>query len=272
MQNSPLASKPAGQKLVGATVATVAILRRLYGAGGPLRLIDVAEPLALNRSTAFNILRTLAHEGVVAFDAAAKTYALRNDFAQLLRSGRDPKVERAQRLREGMARVAKLYDAHLAHWAIEGDRLVLAAVAESQAEVKVTQAVGQRIPLLHGAVGRAIAAALPMPDAEIADRHGRIHWRKPQDLAALITDIRRARRRGWADDGGTLQPGIRALAVALRNQDGVIDGGCAAILFAGQYDAKGEAAIAAALQQIAVTSVGGQGPPLDAAQLPRPVS
>jgi len=263
MQNSPIASKPAGQttpsgqKLVGATVATVAILRRLYGAGGPLRLIDVAEPLALNRSTAFNILRTLAHEGVVAFDAAAKTYALRSDFAQLMRSGRDPKVARAQRLREGMSRIAKLYDVHLAHWVIEDDQLVLATVAESHADVKLTQRQGQSAALVQGAVGRAIAAELPMSDDEIAEQHRRAHWVRPQSLDALMTDIRRARRRGWADDGGSLQPGVRAIAVAVRDERGAVDGGVAAVLFVGQYDAEGEAAIAAALQQVAATAANG---------------
>jgi len=247
-----MADQPqAGVKLVGATVATIAVLRRLCAGASPLSLAEIAKPLALNRSTAFNILRTLAHEGVVHFDPAAKTYAVTNQLIDLVRGVSHQPRDRIHVLREGMAQVAGLYQVNVAHWVIHGDRLVLSAVAESPAEIKLTQLEGQRIPLLHGAVGRAVAAALPMPDEEISRRFATTAWRKPQDLGALTAAIRQARRRGWADDGGAAPPGTRAIAVALRDEDGVVDGGCAALMFAGQYDAEGEAAIAAALRTIA---------------------
>jgi DNA-binding IclR family transcriptional regulator len=259
MQNSSMRHKvdddaaptSGGAKLVPGTVATLNVLRRLCTALGPLRLVEVAEPLRMNRSTVFNILRTLVHEGVVRFDGVAKTYAMTAYLADLVSGGDTGAVDRDVALREGMLRVAELYNVNVAQWRIRGDRLVMVAAAESDAEVKLTQASGRRIPLLYGAVGRAVAAAMPLSDDEIARRHRQTNWRRAQSLDALIGDVKTARRRGWADDGGSVLPGTTAVAVALRNAEGVVDGGCAALMFSGQFDATGEAAVAHALQQVA---------------------
>ncbi|MCK9544112.1 MAG: helix-turn-helix domain-containing protein [Novosphingobium sp.] len=244
-----VSNRPGRGKLVGATVSTIAILRHLYGASGPLRLIEISGPLSLNRSTAFNILRTLAHEGVVTFDPAAKTYFLQPDFGEAMMGGGRTR-DRERRLEEGMARLAQLYKINVTRWAVRGERLVLTAVAESPAPVKLSHNLGQRIPLLQGAVGRAVAAAMPLADEDIAALFARTVWQMPQDLDTLIADIHRTRRRGWADDGGSVPPGTRALAVALRDDAGTVEGGCAVLLFAGQYKARDERAIVAALEQI----------------------
>ena len=61
----------------------------------------------------------------------------------------------------------------------------------------------------------------------------------------------RARKRGWADDGGSLQPGVRAVAAALHDTAGRVDGACAALMLSGQFDVRNEEAVAIALGRIA---------------------
>ena len=64
------------QKLVPAVQSGTSILRHLSANGTPLGATQIARDCGLNVSSAFNILRTLSHEGLVSFDPQAKTYRL----------------------------------------------------------------------------------------------------------------------------------------------------------------------------------------------------
>ena len=63
-------------KPVGAVVAGVAVLRALHRAQRPLKASEVAAAADLHRGTAFNILKTLHREGVVAFNERDRTYSI----------------------------------------------------------------------------------------------------------------------------------------------------------------------------------------------------
>src|SRR5688572_13511685 len=91
---------------VGAALNTARILRYLGSMGEPVRLTRIAGDLSLHASTCLNILRTLADEGLVHHQPAAKTYSLGLgviDLAQrALRQGQDidlirPMLERVAR-------------------------------------------------------------------------------------------------------------------------------------------------------------------------------
>ena len=64
------------EKLVGALVNGLAVLRYLQKARAGVRVTQVARDLGLNPSTCFNLLRTLVHEGLAGFDPISKTYVI----------------------------------------------------------------------------------------------------------------------------------------------------------------------------------------------------
>lgn len=232
-----------GVKRVGAAVATLAIVRRLCHAGGGLRLVDIADPAAINRSTAYNILRTLVAEGLVSFDKSAKTYAVTAEIGRLAEAAGfgDGRAERA--MRDGLERLAAEFGINAAYWVVEADRLVLKLMAESPTEVRLTLSPGQRVPLMVGAIGRAVAAASAMPAEDIARRFAATSFRRPQDLAAYLSEVQRAAALGWAEDGGSSPPGTSALAAAVRGADGTVVGACAALMMKGQFNAAERAEI-----------------------------
>lgn len=253
MKNHPTPGKRASAgpaKLVGATVSTVAVLRALCHAEGALRLVQITEPLGLNRSTGLNILRTLVHEGLVKFDDETKTYRITSQIAELALAAGFFEPAPMRDLETRMRHLADRYHVNVSFWAVRGERLVLQSVAESPADVKLTQRPGQRAPLLQGAIGRAVVAAMDMSDEEIARRFHETRWRTPQTLNELNAGVLAARRRGWADDGGSAPRGTRALAVAVRDAGGRVVGACAAVMFAAQYDPPTQSEIADALLEM----------------------
>src|SRR4030095_5260679 len=63
-------------KPVGAVRATLNVVRHAARATEPFSLADLVKAIGLNRSTAFNISKTLVQEGVLAFDPTSKVYKL----------------------------------------------------------------------------------------------------------------------------------------------------------------------------------------------------
>ena len=65
-----------GQKFVPAVQNAVSIMRLLAAQGSPMGATQIARETGLNVSSAFNILRTLSHEGLLSFNPEAKTYRI----------------------------------------------------------------------------------------------------------------------------------------------------------------------------------------------------
>ncbi|SCW72845.1 transcriptional regulator, IclR family [Sphingobium faniae] len=244
------ASHVAG-KQVGATVATLALIRHACRAHSAFRLADVVKDTGLNRSTAFNILRTLVQEGILRFDAESKVYVLTDYLPRLVRGMDESVSDRIAHVHEGMAHVAQLYGINVAHWVVRGDFLILAAVAKSNRDITLTEAEGKTVPLLYGAAGRAVAAARSLPDEELARLMAMLGDDSAAALARLKEDIRRAQSRGWADDGASLQPSVKAVAAAIHDENGRVEGACATLVLNGQFSAEDEEAIALALRRAA---------------------
>ena len=68
--------------IVRPVVNALKIMRLLASAGEPKTAAQLAALLDINRSTCFNILKTLTEERAIAFDRASKTY-----FAELPPNG-----------------------------------------------------------------------------------------------------------------------------------------------------------------------------------------
>jgi len=134
-----------------------------------------------------------------------------------------------------MGHVAQLYGISVAHWAVRGDFLVLAALVASPSDIALTEVEGRTVPLLYGAAGRAVLAARALPDEELARLLAEFGEGGTPKLDKLKEDLRRAQRRGWADDGASLQPGVKAVAVALYGDDGKVEGACATLMLNGQF-------------------------------------
>jgi DNA-binding IclR family transcriptional regulator len=191
----------------------------LLGAGHPVRVMDVADHLAVARSTAHRLLAALVRRNFVVQDAA-KLYHRGPAFGAagfglnrmpLLRAAVRPHLEALE------SRVHET--CHLA--LLEGNGVRFIDGVESRQVLRVGPRIGMLLPAHTTAAGKALLAELSEADffalyprglpgmrAEIAKR------------AALRRELIAARKRGYATNFDESERGVTAAAVALKDVEG----------------------------------------------------
>jgi DNA-binding IclR family transcriptional regulator len=159
---------------VPAAQQVLAILRYLARQAGPVPAAVIARDLGLPRSTAYQLLATLADSGFVVHLADERRYSL-GVAAYELGTGysRQEPLQRVARVP-----LARLVDrtGHSAHMAVLHGREVIYVIEErARGRPPLVTDVGVRLPSQLTASGRAMLAALPavqvkalFPDASAA--------------------------------------------------------------------------------------------------------
>ena len=99
---------------------------------------------------------------------------------------------------------------------LDGDRAVYVAQVPSRHSMRMFTEVGRRVRLHSTGVGKALLAQLP--DTTVRDLLSRsgMPAQTPQtitDIEALLTELGRVRRDGFAVDEGEQEHGVRCIAV-----------------------------------------------------------
>lgn len=197
---------------------------RAFKAGQPvMSLAAVAAASGLPRPTARRILLTLEQLGYVRQVAAGgyeltprvldlgMSYVLSHGLWEIARPHMEALVGRT---RESSS-IAQL----------DGSDIVYVARVAVPKIVTLSVRVGTRFPAMPTSLGKVLLAALPLAEAEriLAEpsRSG-ITPRWLPDAAERAAALREVRARGWALTDEQLAPGIRSVAVPLRDGDGKV--------------------------------------------------
>ena len=229
-------AKPPRVRAVPAVTRAVAVLRLLSRNRAPMSLKAIAEALTLVPSTALHILRALAAEQLVRVDPLTKQYSLgvgmlplaravleQSDFPNLVR----PLLDELSK-RYGVTAIGvELPDL---------DRMVVVALARSQAPVRLHVDVGSRFPALISATGRCLAAFSAHPWSEIERRFRRLRWHNAPDYDAWRKEVEQARRQGFSIDRGNYIAGVTIVAVPVLDGKGAISHTLAAVGLGNQLD------------------------------------
>lgn len=233
---------------VGALVHAIRILRHLAAQGRAEGATAIARATDINTSTCFNILRTLAAEGLVIFDADAKTYRLGLGLVALSLGvlGSNP----SELIRPELDRLSKQYGVLMSLWHLtESDRWVLIDRAFEAEAVRVDLPMGKRLPALIGAVGRMTAAARGLSPDQLRRSFAELRWQAAPEFDAYAADVTRARQDGYAIDSGALYLGVDAVASIICDADGHPCYGVSSVSLAGQLSAQQHAQIGQDLAQ-----------------------
>jgi DNA-binding IclR family transcriptional regulator len=207
-------------KPVGAVIAGVAVLLALHRAQRPLRASEVARATDLHRGTAYNILRTLQREGVVAFNERDRTYSIATLVLELahgvLRASGLLDVVRPEMFslaeRVGvtvfLAKVTENYDLVLLDFVGGGFR------ADSYFSV------GRRSPRFSGAPGLVMAAFSGAPPELVEQHYDQTEWFRRPPFEEYVERIATTRLRGFAIDQGDRRNGLSQVAVPVFSQSG----------------------------------------------------
>ena len=224
-------------KIVGAVVNAISILRYLAQLGEPAGVAVIARSSGVSVSTCFNILRTLAAERLVDFDAAEKTYRIGMGVLEfsvpLLGSNQ------ADLIRPELQRLSSEHKSLICLWLItENERVVLVDRISPARTVRVDMSHGSRLPASIGAVGRCYAAHMNFPPAELQKRFEKLQWQNPPDYAAYVAEIEQARTNGYAFDFGQLFIGLEIAASLVSDATGKARLGISGINITGQLQRK----------------------------------
>ena len=213
-------NNPPQEKLVGALVNGLAVLRYLQRARNGVGVTHVARDLSINPSTCFNILRTLVHEGLASFDQTTKTYTLSMGVVSLAQSALD-RQNHIRVLHPELQRLAVSHSVAMNLWQVVDDnRVLLVDRAEPNTPVQISMRIGQRLPVLAGALGRCMAVQSGMAKSELQRRYNRIRLATPMDFEDWFSQLVRVREDGYALDQGHFARGITTISVGIANSAG----------------------------------------------------
>jgi DNA-binding IclR family transcriptional regulator len=197
----------------------VELLEAIAGAPEPETAPALADRCGLNRSTAWRILATLEHHGLVERDHDSNRYSL--GFAVLklaAAAGHEPLVRLAhpllRRLADATGETVNLAVAR---------RLELVYADQVQARhVMAPNWLGHPVPLHATSTGKAFLAALPSDELESIVHAGfeRFTDTTITDPAALRTELARVREDGYAVSHGELEPALWGVSAAARDAAG----------------------------------------------------
>ncbi len=185
-----------------------------------LTISEVARLCGLTRAAARRYLITLEHLGYVSCDR--KMYALTAKVLRLgqsyMHSSRLPKLVQPEQYRLAEA-VKEASSAAV----LDGNDVLCIAATTAGKVVSRTLQPGVRLPAYCTAVGRMLLSALPQHEIDA--------WLARQTLTALTphtlthrerlrVEIARARVQGYAIVDQELEPGLRTIAVPLKNYRG----------------------------------------------------
>lgn len=239
-----------GQKLVPAVQNAMLILRLLAVAGGPMGATQIARETGLNVSSAFNILRTLSHEGLLSFDPGVKSYRIGMgllEFAAPL-LGANP----ADLIRPLMNAITQDHQVMIALWQITATgRIVLIDRFTAPHIVQAAIARNSRLPVFAGAIGRCYAASVGLDQAQTRTGYDSVRWQSAPGFDAYWHDVQQARQNGIARDRGQLFRGLQIVASLACDAEGHPRLGISSITISGQHDEPALARVGKALAEAA---------------------
>lgn len=215
-------------------VRAAGILRLLAAHGRPLTVTEIAGELALVPSTVMHILKTLAHEGLVAVEAGSKRYRLGGGIVELARAALDQPT------------LARLAQPHLERLAADhgvtalgiewdgSDTLLVTAIACSPADFSVHANLGSRFPALTSATGRCFAAFSAWPDDRLRQAFAALDWHKAPSFEEWRADVAAAEQNGFAVDHGNYIDGMTVAAAPILDIDRRAIGAIAVLALSGR--------------------------------------
>lgn len=232
---SLLAEEPNAQR-IGAVSMTLAILRLLAAARLPMGVNAIARELSLPPSSCFRILKQLQNEDFADFDPELKLYSLGNGAIAIAQGALDP-AKAFILLRRRMEQISIEHSVTLGLWRrISDSRISLTGSVQCNSRMRIQMSIGQRLPMLMGAVGRAIAAELDMPERDLKREFDLLRWQVPISFDEYCAQLADARTRGYAIDRNNFAKGVTTVSVAIRDMNGTVSHGLSGIMFSDEDD------------------------------------
>jgi DNA-binding IclR family transcriptional regulator len=220
----------------GAVASVAAILRLLAATDEPLGVNSIARAVSMAPSSCFKMMKALVAQDFASIDDHSKKYSLGSGAIAIAQRALDPSQAYAI-IRSRLEESAQTHSMAIGLWRIlPRSRMALIGFAEGDGQMRIHMAIGQRLPMYVGAVGRAIAARMnPSPHA-LKESFEKLRWQTPLSFRDYAAQVEQARRLGYGIDTGHFARGVSTVAVVIVDKFGDIRYGLSGIMFSGQHD------------------------------------
>ena len=247
MAKAAIAPRSANGGLVKSADRVMAVLD-LVAERGALPFSEISAALALPKSSAHSLLRTMEARGYLSIDderhyrLGSRIWELAQAFHEVddLRTLMKPLMDEVVEHTGETVQLATL----------EGVSAVYLALSESPHPMKLTSRAGARLPAYTSAIGKALLASLDPQEA--ARRLDGAELDKLTDhtivsVPALLEELERTRERGYAVDDEEFAIGLRCIAVPISDLDDKVVAAISVSMPTPRYSRKAAANARAAL-------------------------
>ncbi|MGU3644318.1 IclR family transcriptional regulator C-terminal domain-containing protein [Microbacterium sp. C23T] len=210
-------------------VRGLAVIRAFDAEHPELTLSEVARRAGITRAAAGRFLRTLEELGYVrpstgsgTGSAVGRTFALTPRVLELgfsyLSALSIPEI-----VQPHLERLSRDVDESVSAAVLDGGDIVYIARVPTRRIMSVRITIGTRFPAFATSMGRVLLAGLPDAASDgllAASVLPSLTERTVTDSAELRAELDRVRAQGWALVDGELEPGLRSVAVPLRDRRG----------------------------------------------------
>lgn len=214
-----------GKDTIQSLVRGLAVIRAFDAEHPDLTLSEVARRAAIPRAAAGRFLRTLEDLGYVRGSAGSgvgRTFALTPRVLELgfsyLSALSIPEI-----VQPHLERLSREVDESVSAAVLDDGDIVYIARVPTRRIMSVRITIGTRFPAFATSMGRVLLAGLPaaaLDELLAASVLPSLTERTVTDAAQLRAELDRVRAEGWSLVDGELEPGLRSVAVPLRDRRG----------------------------------------------------
>lgn len=239
MRKTKVADVKGGQKAgaVPSLVNALAVLEYVSQSRQACGVNHIARDLGISPSSCFNILKTLTAHHFLEFDAEDKTYSFGAGALMLANrvTGENGMLDfvlpRMQHIADKFHLTVGLWRLSSArHWVALGFR-------ESPDPARIHVAIGHRMPIYAGALGRCAAVHADLSPSQLTQALNAVRWYNKPSEKAYRAELQNVREQGWALDTANFLMGVSTLGAPIFDGDGKLRYAIAATMFAQQLNA-----------------------------------
>jgi DNA-binding IclR family transcriptional regulator len=199
----------------------IQILESFHEGSSPT-VTELSRTLKMPKSSVYELVSTLAAEGLVKKEASSNRYRLGLRLVELARAASHD-LDVCQVARPFIEKLRDKLNETVQLTILDGDQILYVDGCESSQRLRTFYDPGDRAPAYCTALGKAILAYLPARETERFLRRKSLRpftARTLTDPAALRRDLALTAARGYSIDNMEHEEGVRCVAAPIRNSEG----------------------------------------------------
>jgi DNA-binding IclR family transcriptional regulator len=203
------------------------LLEEFKGNRDELGVTELSNRLNLHKNNIFRLLATLETKGYIEQNKATENYRLGARSLELARTF-IKQIGLVRPVKPFLKEIVKECNEMAYVGIIRQNSVVCLDVEQSNQTVLVTNHVGSRLPINSTAIGKAQIAYATEEELEKLGILDNMHRFTPNTIvnnAEFIKHIKEVARRGYALDNEEYNPGVKCVAVPVRDYTGRVVGG-----------------------------------------------